>query len=229
MPAVFTRITNCTEWYSHGMSDAGRTAPSGARADGKRKAIVEAALRAFLDEGFDVSMDRIASAAGVSKVTVYNHFDSKENLFRAVVSGQLHEVLSVVEQIVESRLGDSDDVRGELLKACRAWVAALTLPDMMALRTLVVAESKRFPELGETWLESGPTRLHAVFATAMTRLGQRGVLDIPDVELAVLQLSGLVLSPNLVYGAYGQSPGKKLADRLVVAGVDMFLAYYGID
>ncbi|GAA3436001.1 TetR/AcrR family transcriptional regulator [Kutzneria kofuensis] len=211
------------------MSEAERAAPSGARADGKRKAIVEAALLAFLTEGFDVSMDRIAAAAGVSKVTVYNHFDSKENLFRAVVSGQLHDALSVVEQLVESRLGDSDDVRDELIKACRAWVTALTVPDMMALRTLVVAESKRFPELGETWLEHGPNRLHAVFATALTRLGQRGVLDIPDVELAVLQLSGLVLSPNLVYGAYGRTPAKKLADRLIVAGVDMFLSYYGVE
>lgn len=55
------------------------------------------------------------------------------------------------------------------------------------------------------------------------------MLDIPDVELAVLQLSGLVLSPNLVYGAYGRTPGKKLADRLIVAGVDMFLGYYGTD
>lgn len=226
---MFADGFNCTQWYSRGMSEAGRAAPSGARADGKRKAIVEAALLAFLADGFDVSMDRIAAAAGVSKVTVYNHFDSKENLFRAVVSGQLHNALSVVEQLVESRLGDSEDVRTELVKACRAWVTALTLPDMMALRNLVVGESKRFPELGETWLEHGPNRLHGVFVTALTRLNQRGVLDIPDVELAVLQLSGLVLSPNLVYGAYGRTPGKKLADRLIVAGVDMFLGYYGTD
>lgn len=209
------------------MDDAGRAAPSGARADGKRKAIVRAALAEFLDAGFDVSMDRIAAAAGVSKVTVYNHFDSKENLFRAVVSGQLHGALSVVEQLVAARLGDSDDVRGDLVKAGRAWVTALTTPGMLALRSLVARESKRFPELGETWLEHGPNRLHAVFAAALTRLGQRGLLDVADVELAVLQLSGLVLSPNLVYGVYGRGPGKKLSDRLVVSGVDMFLSYYG--
>jgi AcrR family transcriptional regulator len=209
------------------MGEVERAAPSGARADGKRRAIVEAALTAFQDEGFDVSMDRIAAAAGVSKVTVYNHFDSKEKLFRAVVSGQLRSVLSVVEQLVEARLGDSDDVRAELVRACRAWVAALTSPGMMALRGLVASESKRFPELGETWLEHGPNRLHAVFAAALTRLTERGVLDVADVELAVLQLSGLVLSPNLVYGAYGRTPGRKLADRLIVGGVDMFLSYYG--
>jgi AcrR family transcriptional regulator len=209
------------------MSDAGRAAPSGARADGKRRAITQAALIEFLGDGFDVSMDRIAAAAGVSKVTVYNHFDSKENLFRAVVSGQLHTALSVVEQLVEARLGDTDDVRTELVKACRTWVTALTTPDMMALRQLVAAESRRFPELGETWFEHGPDHLHSVFAAALTRLTERGVLDVEDVEVAVLQLSGLVLSPNLVYGAYGRAPAKKLADRLIVAGVDMFLGHYG--
>jgi AcrR family transcriptional regulator len=203
-----------------------RVAPSGPRADSKRKAIVHAALTEFLAEGFDVSMDRIAATAAVSKVTVYNHFDSKENLFRAVVIAELRDALAAVEELVEARLGDSDDVRTELVRACRAWVAALTTPELMALRNLVAGELRRFPELGETWMESGPNRLHAVFETALTRLSEREVLRITDVQTAVLQLAGLVLSPNLVYGGYGWNPGKRAVDRLIVSGVDMFLRYY---
>ena len=42
----------------------------------------------------------------------------------------------------------------------------------------------------------------------------------------MLQLSGLVVSPNLVYGAYGQPLSKRLTQRLVEAGVDMFLSFY---
>lgn len=203
-----------------------KVAPSGPRADGKRRAIVHAALAEFLAEGFDVSMDRIAATAGVSKVTVYNHFDSKENLFRAVVIAELRDALAAVEELVKSRLGDSDDVRADLLRACRAWVAALVTPELMALRNLVAGELRRFPELGETWLESGPDRLHAVFEAALTRLTERGVLRVADVPTAVLQLSGLILSPHLVYGGYGWNPGKKAIDRLIVSGVDMFLSYY---
>jgi TetR/AcrR family transcriptional repressor of mexJK operon len=197
-----------------------RTAPSGTRADGKRRAIVRAALAEFLDGGFDVSVDRIATSAGVSKVTVYNHFDSKENLFRAVVSAQLQGALAEVERQVEARLGNSDDVRAELVRACRSWVAALTTPDMLALRTLVAVESRRFPELGDAWLERGP---NVVFAKALARLNDRGVLRVADVDIAVLQLAGLVLSPHLVYG---RTPGKRLTDRLIVTGVDMFLGHY---
>ena len=52
----------------------------------KRESIIDAAIRAFQEDGFDnTSMDRIAEVAGASKRTVYNHFESKEDLFGAVV------------------------------------------------------------------------------------------------------------------------------------------------
>ncbi|MBV9844633.1 MAG: TetR/AcrR family transcriptional regulator [Kutzneria sp.] len=210
-------------------SAGAQRAPSGARADGKRRAIVEAALTVFLTDGFDVSMDRVAAAAGVSKVTVYNHFGSKDNLFLAVISGRLGDALRQAEGLVESHLVESADVRAALVRACRAWVAGLTTPDMIGLRNLVAGEMRRFPELGKAWMEEGPARLHAVIAAALRRLSERKTLCVPDVELAVLQLSGLVVSPTVLYGAYGHGPSHRLTDRLIVAGVDMFLQYYGYD
>ncbi len=48
----------------------------------KRAAILDAAKQMFTQHGFDgVSMDQIAAAAGVSKLTVYSHFGDKEALF----------------------------------------------------------------------------------------------------------------------------------------------------
>ncbi|MEV6751508.1 helix-turn-helix domain-containing protein [Streptomyces sp. NPDC051214] len=54
-------------------------------------ATVRAARSLFLREGFGVGMDAIAAEAGVSKVTVYNHFGNKETLFVAVIAGALDE------------------------------------------------------------------------------------------------------------------------------------------
>lgn len=52
----------------------------------KRKSILDAAVKVFLEEGFEnASMDRISEAAKASKRTVYNHFPSKEDLLRAVI------------------------------------------------------------------------------------------------------------------------------------------------
>jgi TetR/AcrR family transcriptional regulator, mexJK operon transcriptional repressor len=200
--------------------------PSGPRADRKRAAIIRAARDTFLADGFEASMDAVAAAAGVSKVTVYNHFGSKEALFVAVINGELDRALAEAQTVVESQLAASAHVRADLINACRAWVAGLAAPEMIALRNLVAGESRRFPGLGAAWQERGPQRFHRIVAAALRLLVERRRLSIDDVELAVLQLSGLVVSPNLVYGAYGKPLDAGLTDRLVTAGVDMFLDHY---
>ncbi|HEY3607654.1 MAG TPA: TetR/AcrR family transcriptional regulator [Pseudonocardiaceae bacterium] len=203
-----------------------RQPPSGPRAAAKQRAIIDAARSLFLADGFDASMDTIAAAADVSKVTVYNHFGSKEALFIAVVGGELDRALDEPVRLVESRLAASTHLHDDMIHACRAWVAGIAAPPMILLRNLVVGELRRFPELGAAWQERGPQRFHPVITAALRRLVERRQLTIDDVDLAVLQLSGLVVSPNLVYGAYGSPLGGELADRLITAGVDMFLDHY---
>lgn len=203
-----------------------RQSPSGPRAEAKQRAIIEAARSLFLAEGFDASMDTIAAAADVSKVTVYNHFGSKEALFVAVVGGELDRALDEPVRLVESRLAASTHLYDDMIQACRVLVAGIASPQMIALRNLVAGELRRFPELGAAWQERGPQRFHPVIGAALRLLVERRQLSIDDVDLAVLQLSGLVVSPSLVYGAYGSPPGPELVDRLITAGVDMFLDHY---
>ncbi|MER7467336.1 TetR/AcrR family transcriptional regulator [Streptomyces sp. NPDC097981] len=210
-------------------NEARQAVPTGARAARKREAILEAARTVFLREGFGAGVDQLAAEAGVSKVTVYNHFGSKENLFNAVIGQTLDEALEVAQSVIQAKLAESDDVRTDLLEACRTWVAGLTTPEVLALRNVIAGERHRFPELGATWQEEGPGRQHAALAAALGRLDERGLLRIPDMELAVLQLSGLVLSPHLVYGAYGTALDEDLAERLVQGGVDMFLRQYAVN
>src|SRR3546814_1888088 len=58
--------------------------------DRKRAAILDAALSEFRATGYEAtSMDRIAASAGVSKRTVYNHFDGKEALFTHILEAML--------------------------------------------------------------------------------------------------------------------------------------------
>lgn len=62
----------------------------------RRESILAAAARAFARGGFAAtSMEEIADEAGITKLIVYRHFDSKEDLYRGVltrVSARIAEV-----------------------------------------------------------------------------------------------------------------------------------------
>lgn len=191
-----------------------------------RRLILEAARETFLREGFDASMDAVAASAGTTKATVYKHFGNKEALFASVVEAELDRALDEPVRLVSSRLARSAHLREDLVEACRAWVDGLAAPDMIRLRNLVAGELRRFPELGAAWRERGPGRFHPVIADALRHLVEQRQLSISDVDLAVLQLSGLVVSPHLVYGAYGDPVDGATREQLISCGVDMFIDHY---
>lgn len=217
--------------------------PRGPRAERKRQAIVTAARTLFLRDGFGVGMDAIAAEAGVSKVTVYNHFGSKEALFTAVVAGAVDEPVTDagagagaaggsagVPAAAVARLDglvEADDLRAAFVETARAWVRAVREDhELAALRTLVAAELHRFPDLARAWREGSPTSHHPEVARALSALAERGRLVVPDLEVATIQLHALLVHPHLVFGHYGATIDDELTERLIVSGVDMFLDHY---
>ncbi|PAZ09630.1 TetR family transcriptional regulator [Streptomyces sp. SA15] len=202
--------------------------PSGPRAELKRQAIVRAARELFLREGFGVGMDTIAAEAGVSKVTVYNHFGSKEALFTAVITDALDEPLAGESSAALEGLAEAEDLRAALVEAARAWVHAVrTNHKVTALRNLVAAELHRFPELGEAWRHRGTESHHPAVAGALRALTEQGRLEIPDLQVAIIQFYGLLVFPHMVFSSYGTHIDEDLTDRLITSGVAMFLDHYG--
>ena len=58
----------------------------------KRQMILDAAKSLFLKQGFHGStMNQIAQEAGVTKLTVYNHFQDKANLFTCAIEQTCEE------------------------------------------------------------------------------------------------------------------------------------------
>jgi TetR/AcrR family transcriptional regulator, mexJK operon transcriptional repressor len=208
------------------MTDTRRRTPTGERADLKRRAIVEAARETFLARGFEAGIDVIARQADVSKVTIYNHFGSKSELFHAVIHDALTEALQQSTQALEKSLAESDDIREILVRTARGWVAGMAQPQVLALRALVASEAQRFPELGRAWKANGPDLTSAILAEEFRKRGEAGELAIPDVELALVQLYALVLYPHFTHAAYGERIDEQRTHDLITRGVDMFLAYY---
>jgi TetR/AcrR family transcriptional regulator of autoinduction and epiphytic fitness len=170
------------------MSTAPPTAPVRGRGDAKRLAVIEAAARAFLTQGYEAaSMDAIAADAVVSKRTVYNHFPGKRDLFRAVVA-RLYEGMNDGET---RRLSADQPPAAALPVFARDLLAHLRRPEVSGLMRLVIAEHQRFPELAQDYYE-GKGPVAGLLESYIAAQHARGVLDAPNPGLvASLFLGGI--------------------------------------
>src|SRR5215210_5449525 len=90
----------------------------GARGQRTQQRILDAALRVFGDEGFHgSSVDRITKVARCSRVSFYQYFASKEELFQHL-AGQVARQLSASTEALDALTPDLEGWR-----ALRAWVA----------------------------------------------------------------------------------------------------------
>jgi len=195
--------------------------------DRKRQAIVQAAIQAFRDQGFDAtSMDRIAADAGVSKRTVYNHFPSKDALFAEILVQLWDKAAALNEQVY---LADQP-LRRQLLALMQQKLRMLEDEHFVGLARVAIAEAIHAPERARDMVarlgdkEEGLTRW-IVAAMADRRLKQA------DPAFASYQLQSLMKGfafwPQLTMGqpALSHAQQKQVAE----SAVDMFLAYYAKD
>ncbi len=71
--------------------------------DVRRASLLEAALAAFSENGYHAtSMDDIAERAGVSKPVLYQHFDSKLDLYLALAARVADDVVATITGALDS-------------------------------------------------------------------------------------------------------------------------------
>jgi AcrR family transcriptional regulator len=116
----------------------------------KASQILNGALQEFLARGYaGTSMDRVAATAGVSKPTVYNHFQDKEGLFRALVQKIACERFQI-KFTPELFRGNPQETLPRLLEQM---VDSIVDDDeYQDFVRLVIGESGRFPELARTFI-----------------------------------------------------------------------------
>ncbi len=80
---------------------------------GKRDHLIDTALRLFAAEGFHaVGIDRVIAEAGVAKMTLYNHFRTKDELIVAALERRAERFLAWFTHRVEAA---TEDPRQRLL------------------------------------------------------------------------------------------------------------------
>jgi AcrR family transcriptional regulator len=92
----------------------------------RRATILAAAARAFAERGFaDTAMDDVATAAGITRLIVYRHFQSKEDLYAAVLQ-HVRDRLAEELVLAAGPRGENVAVRA-LLAVARTDAEGLTL------------------------------------------------------------------------------------------------------
>ncbi len=144
----------------------------------KRAAIVDAARRAFLENGYaSTSMDRIAAAAGVSIKTVYRHFENNDDLFSAVMQAACSQGSGFegLEDEQEERAPSLDrpwfskPPGTALVMAGVEYLQHALSAEQLALYRVVTQDAHRFPELGRRYREEVIEHRNALFARYLDR------------------------------------------------------------
>ncbi len=92
-------------------------------APARREQILEIALQVFASSGFHgASMNEVAEAVGVTKPVLYQHFDSKRDLYQALIDDVGERLIgSITKAVVEATDGKSQTELG--FRAYFRWVA----------------------------------------------------------------------------------------------------------
>lgn len=147
----------------------------------KRQAILEAAKNLFLQKGFEgSSMDAIAKEAGVSKLTVYNHFHDKENLFVAAVEAHCENQLPALEFDLKPEI----PIEMALLKIASRFQGIIYSEEGLELHRLMCGSTKQNPSLVRNFYQAGPARVLAHMTRLLAQADAQSKLRIPDNKLA---------------------------------------------
>ena len=191
---------------------------------GKRAAILDAAKRLFVSQGFErVSMDQIATEAGVSKLTVYSHFGDKEGLFHAAVR-------ATSDALVPDTLFTADSeapLRQQLLDIGHAFFTLVSSEAALAAQRMILSPDTD-ESIRQLFWQAGPARITDALVSFLAPRVARGELAIEDLELAASQFFCLVkgeLHHSLMCGMGGQCDAAQ-ADRHVTSAVDFFIRGY---
>lgn len=161
------------------------------RSDARPGEIVQAALEVFAEKGFAAAkLDEIAARAGISKGALYLYFETKEDIFRAVVREAVVPNIGLVEAMLAQATIPFPDL---LRLAVARMVTVIGTSRLGAVAKLVVGESRNFPELARVWHDEVVSRALGAMTGALARAQDRGEVRPGDPRLQAFSIVGPML------------------------------------
>jgi TetR/AcrR family transcriptional regulator len=172
--------------------------------------LLDAALDLFVEKGFSATRaDEVAARAGVSKGTLFLYFQSKEDLFKAVVRENIANKFPTWQEEFITFEGSSADM---LRYAMTSWWERIGKTRASGITKLVMSEAQNFPEIAEFYQEEVIKPGNAMIRRILERGVQSGEFRELDLEQAV----HIIVAPMIFLMMWKHSMGACAASAKIV-------------
>ena len=172
--------------------------------------LLDAALDLFVEKGFSAArVDEVAARAGVSKGTLFLYFESKEDLFKAVVRENIaNQFPTWQEEFVVFQGSSADMLRYALL----SWWERIGKTRASGITKLVMSEAQNFPEIAQFYQEEVIKPGNAM----IRRILERGVSSGEFRQLDLEQAVHIIVAPMIFLMMWKHSMGACAASAKIV-------------
>jgi len=172
--------------------------------------LLDAALDLFVEKGFSAArVDEVAARAGVSKGTLFLYFQSKEDLFKAVVRENIVNQFPTWQEEFEVFQGSSADM---LRYALLSWWERIGKTRASGITKLVMSEAQNFPEIAQFYQEEVIKPGNAM----IRRILERGVSSGEFRQLDLEQAVHIIVAPMIFLMMWKHSMGACAASAKIV-------------
>lgn len=173
------------------------------RKEARPAEIIEAAMHMFVEHGFAAAkLDDVAKRAGIVKGTLYRYYDTKEDLFRAVVQVAVSAHIQAIEQAAKAFRGSLVEIVPALLMRVAGQMSESHVP---ALARLVISESRSFPDLARIWHDNIVAKILTLLADLIAEAQERGEVRPGDPKAYAFSIIGPMVMALLFQEVLGTS------------------------
>lgn len=187
----------------------------------RMKRVLEAAARQFVELGFArASIEAIAKSSGVSKMTIYNYFPTKEALFEAVVG----KYTDVVFASLPPGALDPSNPEAALTMIGKAFLKLKRSDDVVGSFRLMFAAAGEHADACIAFYRQGPEKIIRQVAEYLRAADAVGSLSVDSPEVAADQFLSLLLGGAHIRVMLGLGkPTVEEDNQLVNANVSLFM------
>ncbi|NJD05242.1 MAG: TetR/AcrR family transcriptional regulator [Methylococcaceae bacterium] len=207
------------------MSDQPKSKLGRPRDPERMRRVLEAAEQQFLEQGFErTSVEAVAKASGVSKMTIYSYFPTKKALFEAVIDKRVDAAFDFENA---ANLTPADP-RAALTVIGRHFLGLIRADDVICKQRVLYAEAGVQQDACSAFFQQGPLNIVARVRAYLDGAVAAGSLELHDAEAGADQFLSLFLGTADIKAMLGLGkPTAEEDERLLERNVEMFMRAYG--